>query len=112
MCSWLWWSSYRWSSETCIPSSVQTEAHRPWIELDVSRIWDSGGSWNMFYGILTCYTDQCWQFVPFGINSLPPIFHLFFRNPIWFAICTSIFSKLFKNMYTVACRRVLSSAPL
>jgi hypothetical protein len=37
----------------------------------------------------------------------------FFCNPILFAICTSIFSRLCKkNMYTVACRRVLSSAPL
>jgi hypothetical protein len=36
----------------------------------------------------------------------------FFLNPILFAICTSTFSKLCKNMYTVACRRVLSSAPL
>jgi hypothetical protein len=33
-------------------------------------------------------------------------------NPILFAICTSTFSKLCKYMYTVACRRVLSSAPL
>jgi hypothetical protein len=35
---------------------------------------------------------------------------IFFCNPILFAICTSTFSKLCKNMYTVACRRVLSSA--
>jgi hypothetical protein len=32
----------------------------------------------------------------------------FFCNPILFAICTSTFSKLCKNMYTVACGRVLS----
>jgi hypothetical protein len=36
----------------------------------------------------------------------------FFCNSILFAICTSTFSKLCKNMYTVACRRVLSSTPL
>jgi hypothetical protein len=36
----------------------------------------------------------------------------FFCNPILFAICTSTFSRLCKNMYTVACRRVLSSAAL
>jgi hypothetical protein len=36
----------------------------------------------------------------------------FFCNRILFAICTRTFSKLCKNMYTVACRRVLSSAPL
>jgi hypothetical protein len=36
----------------------------------------------------------------------------FFCNRILFAICTSTFSKLCKNMYTVACRRVLSSCPL
>jgi hypothetical protein len=36
----------------------------------------------------------------------------FFCKPILFAICTSTFSKLCKNMYTVACRRVLSSASL
>jgi cytochrome c biogenesis protein CcdA len=35
-----------------------------------------------------------------------------FLNPILFAICTSAISKLCKNMYTEACRRVLSSAPL
>jgi hypothetical protein len=35
-----------------------------------------------------------------------------FLNLILFAICTSTFSKLCKNMYTVACGRVLSSAPL
>jgi hypothetical protein len=35
-----------------------------------------------------------------------------FFNPILFAICTSTFTKLCKNMYTVACRRVLSSTPL
>jgi hypothetical protein len=29
-----------------------------------------------------------------------------------FAICTSVFSKLCKKTYTVACRRVFSSAPL
>jgi hypothetical protein len=37
---------------------------------------------------------------------------LFFCNPILFAICTSIFSKLCKKTYGMACRRVLSSAPL
>jgi hypothetical protein len=31
---------------------------------------------------------------------------------VLFAISTSTFSKLCKNMYTVACRRVLSSVPL
>jgi hypothetical protein len=31
---------------------------------------------------------------------------------VLFAVCTSTFSKLSKNMYTEACRRVLSSAPL
>jgi hypothetical protein len=36
----------------------------------------------------------------------------FFLNPILFAICTSTFRKLCKNMYTVAYRRVHSSAPL
>jgi hypothetical protein len=36
----------------------------------------------------------------------------FFCNPILFAICTSTFSKLCKNMYTVGCRRVLTSTPL
>jgi hypothetical protein len=36
----------------------------------------------------------------------------FFCNPVLFAICTSTFSKLRKNMYTVACGRVLSSDPL
>jgi hypothetical protein len=36
----------------------------------------------------------------------------FFCNPILFAISTSTFTKLCKNMYTVAWRRVLSSAPL
>jgi cytochrome c biogenesis protein CcdA len=35
-----------------------------------------------------------------------------FLNPILFAICTSTFSKLCKNMYTEACRRVLTSTPL
>jgi hypothetical protein len=35
-----------------------------------------------------------------------------FFNPILFAVCTSTFSKLCKKTYTVACRRVLSSAPL
>jgi hypothetical protein len=35
-----------------------------------------------------------------------------FCNPILFAICTSTFSKLCINMYTVACRRVLTSTPL
>jgi hypothetical protein len=28
----------------------------------------------------------------------------YFCNPILFAICTSTFSKLCKNIYTVACR--------
>jgi hypothetical protein len=35
-----------------------------------------------------------------------------FCNPILFAICISTLSKLCKNMYTVACRRVLTSTPL
>jgi hypothetical protein len=37
---------------------------------------------------------------------------IFCCNPILFAVCTSTSSKLCKNMYTVACKRVLSSAPL
>jgi hypothetical protein len=37
---------------------------------------------------------------------------VFFCNPILSAKCTSTFSKLCKNMYTVACRRVFSSTPL
>jgi hypothetical protein len=36
----------------------------------------------------------------------------FFEIPFLFAICTSTFSKLCKNMYTVACRRVLTTIPL
>jgi hypothetical protein len=36
----------------------------------------------------------------------------FFCNLILFARSTSTFNKLCKNMYTVACRRVLSRAPL
>jgi hypothetical protein len=39
-------------------------------------------------------------------------FFFFFCNLVLFAICTSTFSKLCKNIYTVACRRVLSRAPL
>jgi hypothetical protein len=46
---------------------------------------------------------------PWGLLSLK---QKFFCNPILLAICTTTFSKLCKNMYTVACRRVLSSAPL
>jgi hypothetical protein len=41
------------------------------------------------------------------LNFLAIVEILFFCNPILFAICTSTFSKLCKNMYTVACRRVL-----
>jgi hypothetical protein len=36
----------------------------------------------------------------------------FFCNPILFAVATSTFSKLCKNMYTVACRRVFTSTAL
>jgi hypothetical protein len=36
----------------------------------------------------------------------------FFCNPILFAIRNSTFSKLCKNMYTVACRRVLTNTLL
>jgi hypothetical protein len=38
-------------------------------------------------------------------------FMFIFLNPILFANCTSTFSKLCKETYTVACRRVLSSIP-
>jgi hypothetical protein len=34
----------------------------------------------------------------------------FFYNIILFAVCA--FSKLYKKMYTIACRRVLTSTPL
>jgi hypothetical protein len=44
--------------------------------------------------------------VRFLVRSLEFIF----CNPILLATCTSTFSKLCKNMYTVACRRVFSSA--
>jgi hypothetical protein len=37
---------------------------------------------------------------------------VFFCNPILYAISTSKFSKLCKNIYTVACRRVLTSTAL
>jgi hypothetical protein len=43
-------------------------------------------------------------------NIIPSYY--FVSNPILFTICTSTLSKLCKNMYIVACRRVLSSAPL
>jgi hypothetical protein len=36
----------------------------------------------------------------------------FLCNPILFATCSSSFSKLCKRAYTMACGRVLSSAPL
>jgi hypothetical protein len=45
-----------------------------------------------------------------SINSLLIIFYILFL--FLFEICTSTFSKLCKNIYTVACRRMISSAPL
>jgi hypothetical protein len=45
-------------------------------------------------------------------QSIPRIAAVLKAKSGQFAICTSTFSKLCKNMYTVACRRVLSSAPL
>jgi hypothetical protein len=52
-----------------------------------------------------------------SVSILPQPWHVctfrdFFCNSILFAICTSTLSRLCKNMYTVACRRVPSSAPL
>jgi hypothetical protein len=91
----------------------------------------------MFYGIKDCtwffeMLQYLNQEVPGVIYIAPghhfrfsemPLFHgwvlhvrtpwqLLFWNPILFAICTSTFSKLCKNMYTVACRKVLTSTPL
>jgi hypothetical protein len=70
------------------------------------------------YYCLTCIltvdfsiTLSATQTLRIASNDWKIIINLF-CNPILLAICTSTFSKLCKNIYVMACKRVFSNAPL